>query len=131
MKKSIFVLVVLVIFSCEDKDVRKRNVLYAEWEWEATLFPNGDVYRSAAELDSTFYLNFKENGILEIKDVNKTIKYYEKFELTESNQNHGIIMYKDINDSELHFYYSIENDELKISNMEGFIVWVNKYKSSG
>lgn len=126
MKTWIFILAVLAMSSCEEKGVRKHNDIYKEWEWKATLFLNGDIYRSASALDSTYYYDFKEDGILEIKDINKTIKYEEEFEIIESEQNRGTITY--VNNSKLHCRYSIENNELKISNVEGFFVWINVYR---
>jgi len=119
---------VLVISSCEYKDVRARSPLYGEWKWKATLFLNGNVYRSAAQLDTTFYLNFKANGVLELKDINKTTKSTERYEVKEVKQNVGIITCTDVNNSQWHFNYSIENNELKASNIEGFLVWIEVYE---
>jgi hypothetical protein len=132
MKKFILTAFVLSIFGCEEKNIRNQNDLYAEWEWKATEMLNGDVYSSAQELDSTYYYNFKENGILEIKDINKVIKYEKQFKIIQGGQSHGtIVLYNDGNNSELHFSYSIDKGELEISNMEGIIVWINLFQAVG
>jgi hypothetical protein len=111
--------------------MRNQSDLYAEWEWKATEMLNGDVYSSAQELDSTYYYNFKENGILEIKDINKVVKYEKQFKIVQDGQSHGTIVYNNGNNSELHFSYSIAKGELEISNMEGIIVWINLFQAVG
>jgi hypothetical protein len=131
MKYFILIVFGLSIFGCEENNIQKDADLYAEWEWTATKMPNGSIYSSAQQLDSTYYYNFKENGILEIKDVNKVIKYEKQFKIVQSGQSQGIIMYKDVNNSELHFAYSINKGELQISNIEGFIVWTNLFQEVG
>ncbi|MBI3220728.1 MAG: hypothetical protein HYZ44_14535 [Bacteroidetes bacterium] len=129
MKKTILILFVLWTFGCEEKNTQDQNDLYAEWQWVATKMLNGDIYESAKQLDSTYYYNFTKKGILEIKDINKVVKYERQFKIVRGGQSYGTIMYDDINNSQLHFSYSIDKGELNISNQEGFIVWVNQFKT--
>jgi len=129
MKYFILTVFVLSISGCEEKSIYTQNDLYAEWEWKATKMLNGTVYSSAQQLDSTYYYNFKQNGVLEIKDINKVVKYEKQFKIIQGGQSHGTIMYNDVNNSELHFSFSIDKGELEISNMEGFIVWINLFKA--
>lgn len=131
MKKIILTVFILSIFGCEEKNIQNQNELYGEWEWEATKMLNGDVYSSAQQLDSTYYYNFKENGILEIKDINKVVKYEKQFKIIQDGQSRGTITYTDVNYSELHFSYSIDNGELEISNLEGIIVYINLFQAVG
>jgi hypothetical protein len=129
MKTFILAVFALSIFGCEENNIQYQNDLYAEWEWKATKMLNGNVYSSAQQLDSTYYYNFKENGILEIKDINKVVKYEKPFKIVQGGQFHGTIAYNDVNNTELHFSYSIANRELEISNMEGIIVWIDVFKA--
>ena len=110
MKKLIFILFVLVTSSCKKDNLDGPNDLFAEWRWEST------GSQTAEKLDTTYYWKFQNNGILQIKDINKQIKYQTNFTLDQSG---WLIIKYSTRDS--HNIYSVRNDTLYFTNTDGIV----------
>jgi hypothetical protein len=111
MKKLIFILFVLAISSCKKDNLDGPNDLFAEWRWKST------GSQTAEKLDTTYYWRFQNNGILQIKDINKQIKYETNFKLDQP----GWLIIKGNKIGDAHDIYSIRNDTLHLTNTDGIV----------
>lgn len=107
----LLVMVLLVSLSCRNEDVNPDLDVYNEWEWKVMTFDTRGNPISSFDLDSTYYYNFRKDGILEMKDVNKVTRVQYAFTILDINQPMKKIL---VEDTGVLWGYTIRKDSLFI-----------------
>lgn len=125
MKQLLLLFVLFLFFSCDKDDVDAPHNIYHQWRWEATrsMNPETPPIKTSEGLDTTYYYNFKKNGVVQFKDVNKKITKEDDFQINESE------LSLDIGDRiDLEFRYAISQDTLSLINVHGIIAYETIFK---
>jgi len=126
MKPLIFstlLIICLFLLSCE-KNYPTYNSITGQWQWlESTA---GKVSITSESVDSTYYIEFDNNGGYYVYDNSKKVISTAKYELKLQENSD---MYRIINDTQVGFYsvFKVSSDTLTITNLEGFIKWTSYY----
>lgn len=100
----------MLIFACQEDELRNRSDIYGEWRWELTTFDTRGEPLTSQELGTTYYYEFHENGLLELKDINKEVKQQLTIQIIK-DEPFNIVILPELNAT---WGYSIRNDTLRI-----------------
>ena len=110
MKKILFLLLALTVISCDEDDYHASTSIYNEWRWVKTTFDTRGFPITSEGLDTTYYYKFGNNGILEIRDINKELTQQLEYSIAE-DESFNLIRIPDLNQT---WGYRIEKDTLSI-----------------
>ena len=145
MKKTIFLLVIIAFaFGCEKINSSKKDTftqktdstdvsssLIGKWSWFSTCgLGNDKLCYTPESTNCTQYLVFTHDSIYNYFK-NDTLRGSSPFHTyREASQYDPFYVYIIDYDSIIAapYYYSISHDTLTMSNIYGFLVWINRFK---
>jgi hypothetical protein len=123
MNKVIFLVLfgmVLWVTGCE-KSKFIDNSLIGKWRWEMTKYLGGAIYSTSESVDSTFYIEFRPEGYYYLSNNSNHLISLQKFEMITENT------FRLLDGTSFRYSYSVKNDTLIVSNIDGLLIWINYY----
>jgi len=119
MRKLFYTVLAIATLSCSEESINAPYDIYHEWRWEATYLNKETRYESAAELDTTYYYDFQQNGLLQVMDIEKQLQSELPFTINQDNL---------LTIDNIRYRYFIGNDTLTVRNLDGIISWTTIFK---
>jgi len=112
--KKLFVLlfIIITLISCEKEKGNKDSII-GKWEWIMTSHGDFNYSQTPKSVDSTFYIEFRNNGYYYLYDNSNNQLKELKYELEKSEQSNKI-KFDDFDLTGFIYTYSITNDTLHI-----------------
>jgi hypothetical protein len=128
MKRVIFLMIVIgLCLACKkDNSYNYSSSLIGEWSWINTCGLAGTDCRTPASTHTSNYIVFTSDSLFYIYQ-NDTLKISSRFHTYESGSEDRVIKYDYSSGNADRF--SLTHDTLTLSNVYGFITWVNHYKN--
>jgi hypothetical protein len=111
---------ILTFTNCEKHKI-VDTLLLGKWKWEMTEMLGGSLHYSADSVDSTYFIEFKSDGYRYFYDNSNDFVDKTKYEFENENT------FKLLSGAAMRFNFTIENDTLSITNVDGFIIWTSYY----
>ena len=113
MKKLFALLfIIITLIGCE-KEKGNKDTIIGKWEWIMTSHGDFDNSQTPKSVDSTYYIEFRNNGYYYLYGNSNNQLKELKFELEKSEQSNKI-KFDNFEITGFIYTYSITNDTLRI-----------------
>jgi hypothetical protein len=115
MKKLIIsslVIIIFFLFSCEKETINHDSII-GQWQWIMTSYGDFGFPITPESVDSTYYIEFNNNGHYYLRDNSKKQIFEQKYELEQSSPI-KTLKFEDFAINGIIYGYSISHDTLSI-----------------
>jgi hypothetical protein len=124
MKKLIPLVVFVILFILISCKKESYSPLIGRWQWFKTS--SGRIFTTSESVDSTNYIEFSRDGVYNVYDNSKKLILTKKYELGSGNKS-NLLKFPESGLADFEYGFTIKNDTLSISNLDGMLIWTDYY----